>query len=486
MKRHGLGCEELRDGFVNGVDEEGRFLSPDIEAGEDVKLTEDDAFYIQHWSENRDAQRLPQVGVEPEDLAQAGWAVIWGPDVTPEIRKQLRPLVEARMGEAGDLGKEYQVGDRPVPLHFLEKEGVVAGKIDPKKLPYYLLVVGDPARLPFEFQYRIDLQHAVGRLHFQNDADYGTYANAVLKAESLSGEGREASVWATDIEGDQNCQWMLNSLVRPVVSGLQAWQKVRGLYATRRTADGRKATLFQELTSPPAFLFTASHGMVFSKATDEVRAQLQGSLLCDDWKPKEGPPGPDVYFSAKDLQRPDLTRLDLQGLIVCHFACFSAGCSEHDPLEKGLLGKGKRQHSQAFVSALSQKLLTCGAQAVLGHVDRTWETTFSWKTPEAGDQNHVLLSTLKQLLEGHRIGHATEDLNGCYSDYTVELNPLLANRPLPEHPRYQDFKRVLKATLDARNFVVIGDPAVRLVGATERWRVAEIRRLEEELKRLKA
>ncbi|MCB1037171.1 MAG: hypothetical protein KDD47_25305, partial [Acidobacteria bacterium] len=361
--------------FINGVDETGRLLSPEVEPGPDLNLSDREQRRLQHWSEFRDALRLPIHGVDPEDLGQSGWAVLWGPDVTSDVREALDPLVSRRLEESKGLGKQLDLGDEVDALTFLEEQSVVAGRVVPTRLPYYLLLVGDPARLPFEFQYRVDVQHAVGRLHFPEADDYAAYAQSVLAAEEEPGNGREARFWGAEIEGDVHSRWMLEELLDPMVAGMEAWQTDRGLYQPSRTSAGTKAALLEELRKPPAFLFTASHGMVFRNGADEERARLQGALLCEDWRPSQGQaPGPEVYLAADDVP----SGTDLAGLIACHFACYSAGCSALDPFEKGMMGTGRRQHPHAFISALSQKLLTSGAQAVLGHVDRTWTTTFSF------------------------------------------------------------------------------------------------------------
>jgi len=106
-------------------------------------------------------------GIDPNDLAQAGWGVIFAQEdqaQLPALRERLAPLLNLRRQQAGD---RYR--DETVNADFLYQPGEsmnawrsrnhgAPGKVDPRRLPYYLLIVGDPQRIPFDFQYQLDVR----------------------------------------------------------------------------------------------------------------------------------------------------------------------------------------------------------------------------------------------------------------------------------------------------------------------------------------
>jgi hypothetical protein len=99
--------------------------------------------------------------------------------------------------------------------------------------------------------------------------------------------------------------------------------------------------------------------------------------------------------------------------------------------------------------------------AVIGHVERAWG--YSFQTNRGDPQLQTFQGALKRLLEGHPVGSALEPFNSRYAEISQDLTSELdAVREDGKKPNPFVLTSLWTSNNDARNYAVVGDPAVRL------------------------
>jgi hypothetical protein len=374
----------------------------------DLEHIDSDAAPVQHRGEPGAQDFLAISDVDPNDLSQVGWSVLFSKDTSQEVKDALKPLLEHREKQAGRLFKVfdglsgYQPGDDA--RKWVERHGAALAVVDPEQgVPLYVTIVGSPEEIPFEFQYMLDSYWCVGRLNFETVDEYRAYAENVVAYENGNTvpQRKRAAIWTVRNEGDRATGLLHKQVAMPLVNGSDTMKPV-----------GQK----QGFTLQP---------------------------LLDDAATKEG-------LNAK-----------VHGMIHFLFACYGGGCPKFDDFgtEPGV--PPRQLGEAAIVARLPQRMLANGALACVAHVDRAW--AYSFQNSRSAPQVQEFRDVMVRLLQGRTIGDSLDMFNLRWAVLSAELqeqqnlrrafeeqvtNPMIANRWVARN--------------DARNYVVIGDPAVRL------------------------
>jgi hypothetical protein len=408
------------------------------------------------------------------DLTQVGWGVIFPAAADPAIKDALQPLIDQRRRQAEPApfviyegAKGYRPGD--TALTWLARHKVRLDVVNPDKgMPYYLLIIGSPEAIPFEFQYVLDLYWGVGRLWFDTTDEFRRYAETLIAYETASSPptSRQMALFATAHDFDLATQLFTKCVVKPLVEGegqrpVPVGQRQRFKLRQFLGDVATKASLAEIYSGSvpggtPSLLFSGSHGMEF-EPDDPRQADAQGALVCADWG-GFGSIKEDEWFAASDVP----ANAKLHGMIHFLFACYGGGCPQLDNFDR--LNKSSRKIAAApFLARLPRTLLTHpngGALACLAHVERAW--AYSFQSDRGGSQCQAFRDVIGRLLRGERIGQATDSFNLRWAALSTELAEVQNDLQFGADVPFKKLGQMWVARDDARNFVVIGDPAVRL------------------------
>lgn len=463
--------------YVNGIDPEtGAYAVPPRSIEELAKAVRDRPGVETVAELHRNVTRfgLP-FNVDFNKLEEAGWGIVFHEDTPQEVRAALAPLVAARRDQAKTLFKELDYKKGEQTRDWYQRQGISVGGMDPEIVPYYLLLVGPPDLIPFEFQYLLGIEYAVGRLAFDAAAEYEQYARSILAYETANSapNAKEIVYWGTRHLGDGATNLSASFLVDPLANGIASAAGALKRPISAEVGYGQKLFLGDDATKetllatlhaakPPALLFTASHGMaVRPGALNQLAAQ--GGLLCQDW-PGYGSVRPTHFLAAGDVA----DDANVNGLIAFLFACFGGGTPDVDqfPMDLTQAGHLPPLAPKPFIAALPRRMLTHpkgSALAVVGHIDRAWG--FSIQGPKTrGPQIGVFRNSLGTILTGGPVGHAVaQQFGGKFAELSATLlSAISPSTPAALRPNDRDLVSYWLERNDAQNYVVLGDPAARI------------------------
>lgn len=457
----------------NGINEKGEYAFDPMPREELVRiakgfpLNEDDSHDISAIHEMKTSPHFGVLGDVQKEITQQGWGLIIAPDMPDfqAIMDALNPLLKHREQQvASVLFKKFSyLRERHrSPRDFLADHGVSFGTVNPKKVPYYLLIVGSPTDIPMEFQFLLDVQYAVGRIHFDKIEEYASYVQGVVAREQTSLPlDKRLSFFSVKNIGDDPTRLSSKDFVAPLSDALRetytkyntAWQ----VEVIESDANKERLKAFLEETTLPAFLMTTSHGMVIDYDHPKQK-DIQGALVCNTWQPGRQITNKD-YFAAVDV----MPSVNLKGMFILMFACFSGGTPQHDSL--------KYQHdpdeniltTKDFISTLPKKLLLAGASAIIAHFDRA--LVFSFMGIRKSDNTVTFQGVIELLLSGYPIGHAASHLNDYYAAAESELSSKQYSLRKDSLFTIKDdeIESIFMQRTDAKGYFLLGDPASRLI-----------------------
>lgn len=393
--------------------------------------------------------------VDVDDISKAGWGVIV-PEGKPELFDKIKTLWKHR-GQTvpADRFKQFTYKPGETCRAWLRRHGVSPGTQLPTAVPFHLLLVASPEDISFEFQYLLDLDYAVGRLWFDQDEDWQAYCEAVVKTETEGSDRSKKVAWLAP-RHDGATRLSHDDLVKPLIaadpSGLTSLSGYESIPLLDK--DAKRENLLNALRdSKPAFLFTASHGIGLGKDEAGQRSR-QGALLTADWR--GAAVSVDECLAAEHLDS------DVRGMVAFLFACFGAGTPVRDNYPMDLASPPPQIANAPFVAALPQRLLARGALAVFGHVDRAWGCSI--KPDGLRNQLGPFRNLIDRILRGRCVGNASRDFSDRSATLSVELLEIVAPGGVAVDDETLVWTWVERN--DAKSYILLGDPAVRLPKAT--------------------
>jgi len=410
---------------------------------------------------------------KPNDLKQTGWGIVLPRDASPDLKQKLTRLIAHRRQEVGNdryfAVFEGKKGVRPGESaeNWLNRHNVSLAPVEPENgVPYYLLLVGSPDEITFAFQSTLDLHFCVGRLHFDDLDDYEAYANHVVDYEtSDTVPNRRVALWITRNKND-DATLMLSGMLgtgfttRPLGQGPR-FQGIEYRTTSFLNENATRETLLGLLRGaapdgPPTLLFTGSHGLEWDAADADTQRKYQGALVTSEWS-KGSAVAREQFVAGEDVP----ADANLHGTMCFVFACFGGACPLNDSYQLTPEGDPLPLAPKPFIASFPRRLLRAGALAVLAHSDRAW--TYGFVSGAGTRQDQLIRGAVEGLMSGVRAGRCADQFQDQWGTLAAQLNLRLDYKRNKTQPVSKDtLANLAIARDDARNYVVLGDPAARI------------------------
>ena len=379
------------------------------------------------------------------------------------MKAALAPLLDLRRGQVTDAARlkelDYKAGEPR--RRWLARHGVAAGNVDPTCVPFYLLVVGCPGKIPFGFCRELSVEYAVGLLSFDTPAEYAAYAASVVAAESneLRPRSRQVTFFAPRHPYDRATQLSADKLVKPLSEGRSPAASAAGSSRSRATPrrTGRSPACSRDARRPDSCSRRATGWGSRPATPTSARSRVRSSA-------RTGPAG--RVRSSGASTSPEPTFPTTPTWRASSRSSSPASAAERPTRDRFSHKPGEeppKLAEAAFAAALPRRLLAHpggSALGCIGHVERAWGDSIV--EAGAGPQLIPFENAIGNILAGKPIGLALKDFNERFAALSVSLAGMLEQ--IGDGLIVPD-RQLAKAWIqrnDAEGYALFGDPAARL------------------------
>lgn len=417
------------------------------------------------------------------DASVAGWTIIVNQDDPRKAfyKEVFEPLARLRGLVQGDDKLE----DKWIEINneSLKEENwpfwisleYIAGRSS-RERARYVLILGDVDQFPLNRQIDLSLRDFVGRLAFENEADYKTYVDKVIALETNSNRViSNKSLFLAPIHPgpDESPDPTFYSATYLVPEVMRVVQNAGGQVIPLVKDDATKKNFVKAAEEQtPALVFTASHGLPpVANQTIAFNKQYTGAI---QFPHKPGVFWPDKVFSGDDVANWPSDKPLFEGSVFFQFACYGYGSPAKTDYSVWNAKYPNPFPGEEYISALPRKLLAHpkGPIAFVGHLDLALIEGMS--TPQLlhvqnGAQRDTRLmpfrSSLKDLFNPAPTAYSMWDMKEEYfNNLHLQVNyALLRFQQMQSWNEEQKSAYVSRwlALTDAKNYLVFGDPAAK-------------------------
>lgn len=333
----------------------------------------------------------------------------------------------------------------------------------------HVLILGGPTEIPFAFQSLLDTLVPVGRVDLGLD-ELADYAKRVVISENSERQPGEPVVFATGREklkkGEQTDTdyFMLNDLARPIADHLPLHNiQPQRLFGSNATA----AKLIQKCRKAKnTVVFTVTHGDEWGSRDVEVQKRFMGGIICDDR----------IVF-GEDLAKTNGPLADQS--VWFHYGCYGYGTPEVSSYGSWTRPDRSRMviAKEPFVADIPKRLLALdnGPLAFIGHLDIAYipglDPLASARGRNPGKMTRVssrvrpYVFVIDELINGRTVGESMVHLNRratFLSSSLLTMTDEFLDATGSAHESIDWMVESFILRMDALNYMVFGDPAVRL------------------------